>query len=269
MELDWSKVSDVLAAAKLPNNIDGRSMRRCVVDAVDKWFASDATNYRILSLEEDRTIPMGGDASFKYRIDMVLEARRDVPKLKIKEGDKIIVDYKTSSLDLSGSYGKSRFREIYGQENKQPAYYKYCYPEARWFWFRGVSKQHGGGTCDLLIHLKDTALLPDDFHATHAIREALRPVDGFWYRNFENCNAYGYQCPHYTNCRINNIPATGDIKIPSHMSYSQITSFWACPERYKRDRLIGVEGIVDSGEAGLFGKVFHDCIHAIYSQLYV
>ena len=267
--MDWQQVSDTIDAAKLTHREDVRTVKECVLAAYTRWYDQDAATLDVLSLEaeETRLVDASPFKPFKYVLDMYAQVRVDVPRTKIRAGQYIICDYKTTAYDLSTAYGKQKFRESYGG-GKQHHYYKSARPEADWFWYRGVSKAHQGGTCDLLIPLRRTDYLSSDYEAAQAARAALiDSQSAWWYRNFDACQDYGHTCPHFEACRQTHVPTSAPLVVPAHLSHSQISSFWTCAERYKRDRLVGSRDLGGESDASLIGTAFHSAMHTLYTSL--
>ena len=281
MQVDWTRVAEAIEVCGA-SSFEARAAREMVATAYDTWFAEDSESFEILSVEEPRlfqhaAFPTPQDKPFKFVLDLHVRLIKVPAWLKLQKpavapGDHLVIDWKTTGYNFSSSYGRDKFTTTYRQ-SAQWRYYMAALDPTPAFLYRGISKEPKGGTHQLYIpaafdHANYDALV-------NALQQTGRVLDnmvadwplGPWPLVPDSCQKWGRPCPHLATCQTKPDHPRNPVIIPPHLSFSSMQAFWTCPERYRRDRLEGVETMDDGTEASRTGTATHAGLAALYLQL--
>lgn len=251
---------------------DERDVRELLYETILRWYEEDQETFDIVAVEQLKLVdtPAG---KYKFIVDLVVRIKKPnakMVKLGIKEGDLAILDWKTTGLNLSNSYGIKKFAATYNNSFQWKTYLTYFPAEVKLFIYRGISKEIGGETTE--VYLKPFEGMADECHTwlknAKAVLDSQIGSDGPWLKIMPDGCAK-FECPYPATCQ-QGTPAEYlvQIKAKPHQSFSAITTLLTCPERFRRDRLVQGDDADDLGtDAARVGKAFHALIAIIYSKL--
>ena len=227
---------------------------------LSRWLEEDLSNFAQISKPELEFSYLGTKGVID--IEGILKEKPGSNAYLPYAGRKMLIDWKTSTTSVVSdtwafSYLNSWQWRIYSSAVK-----------ADLFTFRGLSRQKLGETKSLLIKV------PSDVEAQvqeylRLTRKQMSVLEGekIWPRNWPSpCAKFG-GCPFYANCFSNEMPEQ-IIQIPELLSYSKLSAFQDCPEKYRRLVAAGPE-VRDENENTIFGNTFHLGIAFIYEKVFL
>lgn len=231
--------------------------------ALKRWLVEDLENFEYIEQPEQ---------SFEYRgtkgvIDLQGKIKSK-PASKAYEkyaGQKFILDWKTSSMSVRSDNWKHDHLNSWQWRIYSAAM------DAKLFIYRGMTR----GETDISQAVKVIQIeVPEDNE--YQVQEHFRKTK-LSMRAFENeltwprywpgpCRKWD-GCPFREDCFSNSSPA-GLVKIPELISYSKLSAFQDCPEKYRRLLLLGDNIEADANENTIFGNVVHAGLAYIYKEMF-
>lgn len=251
--------------------LDDRVVRELIGETVEEWLEYDLETFDIIGTEIEYIIPTSF-IPFKMIVDLELRIKKLNPqlaKLGLKEGDLGRLDWKTSAMNFSNYYGVAKFKEVYKDSFQWKLYSELPDEKAKFFIYRGISKVPEGGNTQLIL-IPHEDMEAECLNYIRQGRNAILSQYGEplpWYKRMpEGCSSYGVECPYLKTCKLGT-PAVYLIDPPpmERGSFSSFSSFWTCPERWRRDRL-EIDADDDTNDATKLGKLFHEVIAVVYDN---
>jgi hypothetical protein len=229
--------------------------------AVMRWLAEDLENFEYIETPE-MTFEFEGT---KGIIDLTGRIKQNPPSSAYKKyaGKKFVVDWKTSSTSVLSDTWKHDYLNSWQWRIYSAA------TNASLFIYRGMTR----GEFDLTRAVKSLQIeVPEDndYQVREHIRKTRLSMKAFenettWPRYWPNpCRKWG-GCPFHTDC-FNNTQPEGLVTIPDLLSYSKISAFQDCPEKYRR--LLLTQKEADANENTIFGNVVHAGLAVIYKEMF-
>lgn len=244
----FDKIIGNLKSLKL-NKEDFSEVKYLFYRFYEDFYEKDKNDLIITSVEEEHKV-----ANFNIRAFMDFTALlKDRENNRYGNYESIIVDWKTDNNKI---IDKDKYKYSW-----QWKIYCFIYG-ADLFSYRVISKQTGEIKEILLNFTNDLFYQTKNYiYQCCLLRNTLK--DFLTYpRNMPfACNAYGRECLHKKACWSDNVEKAF---VPvREFSYSGISTFLLCPERYRLDSLLGKE---ETRELGI-GKAVHDCLALLYTYL--
>lgn len=232
--------------------------------ALNRWLLEDLDNWEYIDEPE---------LSFEYLgtkgiIDLTGVIKSDPPDNAYKPyaGQRFIVDWKTSSTSVLSDNWKFDYLNSWQWRIYSAA------KDAKLFIYRGMTR----GELDITRAVKTIQIaVPDDvslqveehMRLTRLQLNALTP-EPVWPRNWPGPCRKWSGCPFYSDCFSNQRPEKL-ITIPELISYSKLSAFAECPEKYRR--LVSQPDDLrelDANENTIFGNVVHAGLAKIYKEMF-
>lgn len=230
--------------------------------AVMRWLAEDIENFESIDPPE---------IEFEYNgtkgvIDLTGTIKTNPPSKAYEKyaGQRFVLDWKTSSTSVLSDTWKHDYLNSWQWRIYSAA------KNAQLFIYRGMTR----GEMDISRAVKTLQIevpLDNDYQVREHIRKTRLSMKAFenettWPRYWPNpCRKWG-GCPFHVDC-FNNTQPEGLITIPSLLSYSKISAFQDCPEKYRR--LLLAEREADANENTIFGNVVHAGLAQIYKEMFL
>lgn len=230
--------------------------------AINRWLIEDLENFAYIEEPE---------YSFEYRgtkgvIDLMGRIK-DKPLSKTYEkyaGKKFVLDWKTSGSSVRSDNWKHDHLNSWQWRIYSAAV------NADLFIYRGMTR----GENDLTQAIKVIQIeVPEDneYQVQEHFRKTKLAMKAYeneltWPRNWPAPCRKWDGCRFYNDCFSNTSPGAL-VTIPSLLSYSKLSAFQDCPEKYRRLLLAGSEEI-DANENTIFGNVVHAGLAFIYKEMF-
>ncbi len=225
-----------------------------VLTAADMWLLDDLKADTLLVEQEF-------DVVVKGVIDLIL----------IKNGECGIVDWKTT-----GSVKRPNYIEETKSEFQTSFYLSYGGDwieekfgvRPKWIEYRALDEAGELRSFRVESTLRDRYDADEQIQGVRTLYNALD--QGPWPRNRPRACFVGSKggptCPFYRDCVEMTMPLEHTAKFEDCVprSKSSIKSFLHCPEKYRREKLVGIAPA--SNDAIDFGVAFHRGIEEVYSQ---
>lgn len=257
--INWEEVAASIRGAPPTtlHEFDFQTAKAMVWALVENFAARDATEFVVDGVERRVEIDRGPGRVLKAVIDVTGVINSTLKTFAPYNGKRYVVDWKTSRNKLSSEW-RSRLVDSW-----QWRIYAYI-EQAALVIYRGVNREEE--TNELIIEVPSTnnEEVEEYLEGGFAQREALvtqrLPV---WPRikKYSTCEAFGYECPYYDDCRAYTMPRQALDLRP--MSYTQFENFFLCPERSRRGLLENAEETTDSSS---LGKGVHRGMEHIYKK---
>lgn len=192
------------------------------------------------------------------------------------KGSKTLCDWKTTFQPVHGDKFKNKCVGSWQWKK-----YAAAIPDAKLFSYRGISRvtldpigwdnKPAPRTSEVIIEIPpdiDKAVEIQD-NSIKAQMNALQPFP-IWPMNPDSCWDFGVPCREYDACKNYNI-IDGTIDIPEYISYSSMSTFLRCPERFRMKELRKqqqLEDDTDPGDQTVVGVMFHWAISEYYKEIW-
>jgi len=229
-----------------------------LVAAINRWLEEDIDNFVSIEKPEKEFLASNGT---KGIIDLIATIAPDPPSNAYKPhaGKRIIVDWKTTAASVKSDSWKTSYLNswqwrIYSEVER-----------ADLFSYRGISRQDLDVRTFMITVPTDNAHQVSEFIRMTRLQMNSLINEPYWPRSWPSpCSKWG-GCAFYTDC-FNNTQPPALIQIPDHLSYSKLSAFTDCPEKYRRLNLLGTEKA--ENENTIFGNIVHAGLAYVYEHVF-
>jgi len=250
---------------------DQEECKELVWLAAETWLARDLQEFEEIRVEEK----LDGGKAF---IDLQGLMRGTIAPYDKYPGFWELVDFKTKAAPVDTEAWRSDCLLSW-----QHKYYAALRPEARYFTYRGISRERAirtekddwyeaqrvrevrlelCGGIDVEVQIQKRSLLAQ----YNALVAEKLPI---WTRNTKNCLKYG-KCWYKDDCDTNSMPqGTEGIDPLDNISYSRGETFMFCPEKARRNKLREIDNeIWQESDATTIGVAAHAGFAALWLEAF-
>lgn len=267
-QLDLNKIADaILATEGRPvTEEDFEDAKRMIWEGAENWLVQDIHDLQIIGIEvpyePTLILPGGREQRVKAFMDIVGIVRGRLNSTAKHAGKKVIIDWKTTSNLTLDAKWKERYIESW-----QGRIYDLLEP-SELVNFRGLSR--GGAFADIFLEFSpesrpevENQILGVSLQRAALVNSGLT----IWPQAKPSaCHAYGRDCPYKPSCPSE----PGLVPADKSLSYSSMSTFMLCPERYRRnvmESLADPDADVDGSDESNFGSACHRGLAELYRQV--
>jgi hypothetical protein len=247
-----------------------REISDCVLLAADTWLARDLQTFSSIKVEESYN-------NGKVFIDLIGVNKGGLaPFNKYPDGSLVMIDWKSSANPVDTDTFKKRHLGSYQWQK-----YASCEPSTVLFIYRGLSRsldfrkkgdnfEPASRTRELILQVHDGIFqdVLSQWSGVAKMRNALITSDMIpWPKNRDSCYDYGYDCPFLKECFANQTALTMPT-FSDNLSYSKMSLFLRCPERYRLTTLAEQTDAteIDEDMTTLAGSIIHAGLANLWQQ---
>lgn len=265
-QLDFSKITEAIVGPPTESgrqylaDYDYADVKKMVWAAAEKWLVGDILDLQVAGIEQEYIAGVAAIPGqlFKGIIDLRGTLNGRLNSTKHYAGRRVVIDWKSTGSALDKVWDE---RLLDSWQWKKYLYFD----NADVMIYRGIHRD--GSTRELIIERPPglEASVIDHLRGITVARNALITAGlDVWPRNMpQSCGSFGRDCPYREDCRDFTMPR-GLVSIEKSISYSGMSKFLLCPERYRRSVLEdGQEGTEESN----IGVAFHRGAAELYTQV--
>ena len=274
-KIDWDKVYNelVLSQGAKPTEELWRETTNLLLLALEMWIRRDLQEFENVTVEQKYK-------NGKVIIDLEATCKGTLAPFERYKGEKVLLDWKTT-FDIVDSekwrnkcLGSWQWKTYAAERNS-----------AKIFIYRGISRslwepKTSGGVVTEYSRTKEILIeIPPDIDKSvklqyTGVTAQLNALKNFpiWPTNPspDTCWAWSTPCPELSDC-TNYSMLEHPLTYEEELSYSSMSRFMMCPERFRKQalrKLSIIETDPDSSDFTVVGTMFHAGIAEIYRQLW-